>query len=202
VKPIEQDLELLSRAAWAEPTPQLKPLEAAGVPPRPVDQLLEKYPDLREIPSRERGRVFYGKIRADLIAGLPFGIWLGALGIVIVYMPLCTIQVMAAGPLVRRQGLKPAVLLPYFERAFPATVLYVLALGLAGGPFIIRLVQPQLKINLGFALLLYLPLLGLLALAVTSTLRGWSWPLRLLLHAGWLCNAAALAALARRIAEG
>jgi hypothetical protein len=31
-----------------------------------------------------------------------------------------------------------------------------------------------------------LPALGLVALALTSALRGWPWPLRLLLHAGWL----------------
>ena len=32
----------------------------------------------------------------------------------------------------------------------------------------------------------YLPLVGLLLLGLTSTMRGWPWPLRLLLHAAWL----------------
>jgi hypothetical protein len=32
----------------------------------------------------------------------------------------------------------------------------------------------------------YLPLLGLMALAVLSTWRGWPWRLRLLLHVSWL----------------
>jgi serine/threonine protein kinase len=203
VKPIEQDLELLSRAAWAEPTPKPAPPEAAvRVPPRPVDRLLDKYPDLREIPPRERGQVFYGKIRADLIAGLPFGIWLGALAVLIWYMPVFTIQVMAAAPLLRRQGLRPAVLLPYVERAFPATVLIALGFGLLAIPLVLRTALLEVKINMGILLLMYLPLLGLLVLALTSTLRGWPWPLRLVLHAGWLCTVAALAALARRIVEG
>ena len=41
------------------------------------------------------------------------------------------------------------------------------------------------------------PLLGFLALALTSSLRGWPWPLRLTLHAGWLCCLGLLAAQAR-----
>ena len=43
-------------------------------------------------------------------------------------------------------------------------------------------------VNLGPLRIWYLALLGLLALAVTSTLRSWPWPLRLLLHVSWLLS--------------
>src|SRR5262249_16234052 len=104
VMPIQADLRLLSQAAWAErmpPRDQPGPARERG--PRPVDRLLKKYPDLREVPAGDRGRVFYDKVRADLIAGIPRGIWLGALFVLVGGVGICTAQVMAAGPLLRRR---------------------------------------------------------------------------------------------------
>jgi hypothetical protein len=39
----------------------------------------------------------------------------------------------------------------------------------------------------------HLPLFGLLVLALVGSVRGWPWPVRLLLQAGWLVFAAMLA---------
>jgi serine/threonine-protein kinase len=173
VKPIQTDLRDLSEAAWAEPRP---PAQAGKAPPRAVDRLLQKYPDLHEVPAGECGRVFYHKISADLIAGIPLGIWLGALWILICPVPIGTAQVMVAGPLLRRGGPRRAVLVPYLEVAIPATALVSLSVGA------LLLFQYDL-----LAVKIWVVAqLGLLVLALTGTLRGWPWPLRLGLHAAWL----------------
>jgi hypothetical protein len=40
----------------------------------------------------------------------------------------------------------------------------------------------------------YLPVIGMLVLSLTGTLRGWAWPVRVLLHVGWLASLGMLAA--------
>jgi hypothetical protein len=169
--PAQADLELLSEAAWAGPAPR-----------GPADRLLEKYPDLRAVPAEKRGRVLSKKITADLTAGIPPGIWFGALFVLCVGVPVFTTQVMIAGPLLRRHGPRPAVLLPYVELAFPATVLFVFALS---APL-------EHYFNLPLRIW-HLALFILLGLALTGALRGWPWPLRLLLHAGWLFSSSMVA---------
>jgi tRNA A-37 threonylcarbamoyl transferase component Bud32 len=180
VWPIENDLRQLSEAAWAEPTPRGQP--GGKAQPRAVDRLLQKYPDLRAVPARDRGRVFYNKLRADLMAGIPPGIWLGGLYVLVCGVLTGTVQVIAAGPLLRRQGPGRAVLLPYFEAAFPALALFSLAFG------------TSLELSLYLTLQVWhLLQFGMLVLALIGTLRGWPWPLRLLLHAGWLFSTGMLA---------
>jgi serine/threonine protein kinase len=181
--PIQADLRLLSEAAWLEPIQAERPAPTGKGPARSAERLLEKYPDLREVPAQERGRVMYHKLRADLLAGIPLGIWWGMLFVLAACVGTTTAQVMAAGPLLRGQGLRRAVVWPYLEVAFPATVLISLALEALYG---------QRYGNRPFQIW-HLPLFGLLALALTCTLRGWPWPLRLLLHAGWLLSAGMLA---------
>jgi hypothetical protein len=177
IGPIEEDLESLSRAAWAERAPG-----GGG----PAERLLQKYPDLRKLPAGERGQVFYHKLRADLIAGLPVGGWLAMLLLVPIALLIFAAQMMAAGPLLRRRGAHPAVLLPYLERAIPATLLIFMlpAFAFAATPAVQYSKLPPALLR--SALIWSLPALGLLALALTGALRGWPWPLRLLLHAGWL----------------
>jgi hypothetical protein len=103
----------------------------------------------------------------------------GALYVLTVCVPIATTQAMTAGPLIRRHGPRLAVLLPYFEVTFPATVLITFAF--------------SAWVNLYFndpPRIWHLLMFGLLVLALTATLRGWPWPVRLLLHAGWLFSAA------------
>jgi hypothetical protein len=155
--------------------------------------LLTKYPDLRQIPAGERGRVFYLKVRADLIAGIPLGIWLGAIAGLTMEMLIYTIMVMAAGPLLRRHGARPVVLLPNFERAAPTTILIALSAGFVVAEFLVRRM-----VNLAHLRIWYLAILALLALAVVSTLRGWPWPLRLLLHGSWVLSLILLTVLVNK----
>jgi hypothetical protein len=181
VWPIQADLRQLSEAAWAEPGRQAPlPNQAGNSPTHPRDRLLGKYPDLRQVPAGKRGQVFYDKIRAEIIAGIPLGLGLGALFVLMAVL-VGTMQLMAAGPLLRQHGARPFVLVPYLEVAFPATALLCLAYTTA-----LELQYAPLKIwNLSQ--------FGLLVLALTGTLRGWPWPLRLVLHAGWLFSTAMLA---------
>ncbi|MFO0844296.1 MAG: serine/threonine-protein kinase [Gemmataceae bacterium] len=174
VDPVRADLELIAAAACEGR----------------AEAVLEKYPDLRNVPARARGKVLAQKVRADLIVGIPLGVWLGALFFFVAYGTIFATHVMAAGPLLRRHGLSPSVLLPYFEQVLPATFLVVLVAGLTGaGTFGTRYIHaPQL-------LAWHRPVVGLLGIAVLSTWRGWPWPVRLALHASWVLGEAALMAL-------
>src|SRR5262249_49769184 len=126
----DEDLRDLSEAAWVAPAPKEEPPDRAEkTPPQALDRLLERYPDLREVPVEERGRVLHSKILLDLMTGIPPGLWLGALYVLLMGVLACTIQVMAAGPLLRRPGSRWAVLPPYLEVAIPSTVLICLSYG-------------------------------------------------------------------------
>jgi serine/threonine-protein kinase len=191
VDPLREDLWLLSQAAWEQPAP-------AGERPRPggaarsqaADRLLEKYPDLRQVPVRERGGVLYHKFRADLIAGIPVGILVGVLFFLTWSMVICTIQVVTAGPLVRARGARPAVLLPYLERVIPAMVLLAMGSGVLIAPIFLNHYLAALNVDYRRMFLSFLPIFGLLALALAGSWRGWPWPVRLGLHAGWVVSTA------------
>ena len=92
------------------------------------------------------------------------------------------IQVVTAGPLLRGPNPWRTVFLPYFEVALTATVVIGLLLEAL---YTQRYGSRPLQIW-------YLPLFGLPVLALTGTVRGWHWPPRLLLHAGWLASAVIL----------
>ncbi len=66
----------------------------------------------------------------------------------------------------------------------------MLLMGMAPG-FVIGLVflrcfVAAINFDIRDAFVSYLPMFGLLVLALTSVLREWPWPLRLALHLGWL----------------
>jgi hypothetical protein len=99
-----------------------------------------------------------------------------------VSVPVFTTQVMVASSLLRQQRPLLVVLLPYFERAFPATVLFVFALSAP--------LEHYFNVPLQIWHLLLFVLLGL---SLTSAQHGWPWPLRLLLHTGWLFSSGMVA---------
>jgi hypothetical protein len=172
VDPIQSDIHQLAAAAWEGR----------------AEELLDKYPDLRKVPARNRGEVLFQKVRGDLFRKIPFGVWIGALVLLGFYVTMFTTHVMAAGPLLRRHGHRPAVLLPYYEQVLPATFLVVLSFGV-----VVVLTLLGHRIRNGPSLVLWqLPIIGLLALGVLSTWRGWPWPLRLALHASWVVSVALL----------
>jgi hypothetical protein len=185
----QDDLRVLSDAAFADATPASQSISEAATQTHSSDVLLAKYPDLRSIPSGERGAILYQKIRADLIGGLPLGIWLAALFAVSFSLLIFTIQVMAAGPLLRLRLTRFATVLGYLERAIPATVLIVMTPSFIVAVALADRLFADLNMDMPRVVLSYLPMFGLLVLAIAATWRGWPGPLRLLLHVGWLLGA-------------
>jgi hypothetical protein len=161
VDPIDEDLRLVSRAAWDE---------------HAAEDLLRKYPDLRDVPAGSRGTVLHDKLRTDLIARIPLGIWWSMLYILGVSESICIAGTMAGGPVVRRHGRSLAVFLPCLEIGFPCTLLVGLAFGV---PFTLFLSRATLEVW-------HAVLALFLMLALVAALRGSPWYVRLLLQAGWL----------------
>jgi hypothetical protein len=145
-------------------------------------RLLEEYPDLREVPAAERGRLLYHKLRADLTAAAPFGIWLGLFFNLGMGVTVSLAETLAAGVLLRRGGGIRAMIGPYVELAIPGMLL---VLGLSSGAT--RLSFKWFREQPGHLPAAVLALV-LLALAVTAVLRGWHWLFRSVLHIAWLAG--------------
>jgi hypothetical protein len=193
VYPLREDLKALSEAAWAQPGVDDDGAAEGESARRAVDRLLEKYPDLQKIPAHERHHVFYQKLGADLLAGAPFGIWFAVPGVLTAGLLIFTTQAVFAGPLLRRLGARPAVLLPYFERAVPATILIVMVPGSVLSAIliyshVIDLAELKVPIDLLTGLIMYAPMLVFAALALMAALRGWTWPVRVALQAAWIAG--------------
>jgi hypothetical protein len=180
---MDSDLRFLAEAAWVEPAPaaEVRP-PGPDSPRRSADLLLNKYPDLREVPPQEWGRILYHKILADWTTRMSYGIWLGMLWILGMCGTVCLGETLAAGILLRRLGSVRAMALPYVELAVPGALLVVAIHGVVFGLYIGRFVG-----HTGHLLVLLFTLL-FAALALTGVLGGWSWILRVGLHLGWLCG--------------
>jgi tRNA A-37 threonylcarbamoyl transferase component Bud32 len=167
VHPVEADLKTLAEAAAAGRT----------------EAVLARYPDLRDTPTNERAGLLYHKIRADLITGIPTGIWLGMLYIVGIFGGACTCETMAAGALLRRHGQLGPMVLPYVEIAVPSSILICGAFGALAGFYF----------NLFTLHVWHLSMVAFLVLTIVSILRGWHWAVRFALQFGWLLSLVLLA---------
>jgi hypothetical protein len=178
VVPADADLRLLAEAAGAD---------QADAPAR--QRLLETYPDLKQVPPDKRGRVLYDKIRADLVVGIPLGLWMGLLWATALAVALSLGGTVAAGGLLRRHKRVRAVLLPYMELAVPGSLFLIMSMNILYFCFLrheVYLGQTwMLLVTAGVVLVILLPF----ALAVVGAWRGWHWSVRLLLHASWLAVA-------------
>jgi hypothetical protein len=108
--------------------------------------------------------------------GIPYGIWVGMLGVGGIVGSIFVVETLAAGNLLRRHGRVRRMIGPYFELVIPVMLLILL-----GGAVAYRWSTDGLSRH-GWLL----PVLPLLALAVAGVLRKWHWMLRVLLHAAWL----------------
>jgi predicted Ser/Thr protein kinase len=186
----DSDLWLLSAAARIEPAPDPRMPRPAGKPgPGPAERLLERYPDLDEVPVQERGQVLYHKISADWSVGIPVGIWLGLITFLSVTVAVSLLETLAASILLGRLGQVRSMILPYIELVLPGEILVV---GIVGGS--LRLFAGWFTGHTGLLLALGLALV-FLALTVTAVLRGWHWLVRGLLHLGWLGSLVVYAAM-------
>jgi hypothetical protein len=179
LQPSLEDLWLLSAAAWDDPDGADRPEAAGADRARIRERLLQKYPALREVPARERGRVLYEKVAYDLCTGIPVSIWAGTCWAVGTWVPLGVFGTAMGGRLLRRRGgVTWKCVLPYLEGMVPATLLcWGLSISIMlvlGG---MRQTHP-----LWYGALL----MGVLCLTVTVVLRGWHWAARAPLHAAWI----------------
>ena len=176
------DRQLLLRAVES-PAAETTPEAGRAQPPgsSATDELLEKYPDLRQVPRDQWFRVLLAKLETDQIANLGSGILfliflsLGFVG------PLCVGETLVAGSLVRRYGPTPSAILPYCEMAVPAafTLWYVQS-------FLIWIAfAPPVEGKLPFLIRTLACALAPLP-ALVGVWREWPWLLRVLLHAGWI----------------
>jgi serine/threonine protein kinase len=173
LEPSLKDVRLLSTAAWDDH-------EGAGRPPASSarSRMLEKYPGLRDVPARERGRVMHEKVTCDLWTGIPVAIWSGMFMSVGICVVVGVFGTALGGRLLRERGGVWKALLPYLEGVVPAALLcWWLAI----------LVTPWvLGGRLGLPIW-YIPLIiGVLGLTVMGVLRGWHWAARMPLHAAWI----------------
>jgi tRNA A-37 threonylcarbamoyl transferase component Bud32 len=142
-----------------------------------MGRLLEKYPDLKNVPARERGRWLNAKIYVDLLARIPVGIALAAVFLLVFWETLAVGQTLAAGALLRRRGGVRAMLLPYLLE-----IGLLGSLGILGGMLLVSLCAVR-----GEWLVFALGVLGTgaLAAALAGVLRGWRSYARLPLYAAW-----------------
>jgi hypothetical protein len=106
---------------------------------------------------------------------IPYGIWLGMLAVAPTGL-VFVVETLAAGTMLRRLGLVRRVLGPYYELVIAATLLVVGVCTLS-----LRYAVEGFGRNAWLV-----PVLLLLALAVTGVLQKWPWAVRALLHVAWL----------------
>jgi hypothetical protein len=180
LKPSFNDIGLLSMAAWDDPEEGNR---SPARSPRALvrEHLLEKYPGLRNVPARERGRVMHEKTACDLCTTIPVSIWSGMFMSVVFCVPFGAFSTAMGGHLLRERGGVRKALLPYLEGMVP---LAFLNWGLC-----IFVTPWLLGGRLNFPLWYFPLLIGVLGLAVTAVLRRWHWTVRLPLHATWIALA-------------
>jgi eukaryotic-like serine/threonine-protein kinase len=112
------------------------------------------------------------------IAGVPYGIWLGMAGALLVVASLCIIETLAAGMLLRRHGRISAAIGPYIEIALPLMLAVVFS-----SSVLFRLAT----VGLGERAW-HLYMIPVLLPAIAGVLRRWPWPVRALLHGAWVTS--------------
>jgi hypothetical protein len=136
-----------------------------------------------------------------LALNIQLGIWAGMAGALGLFAGLATGQALAAGYLLRRRGRLRSVLLPYLELTIPtfaavimplaalrfATVTESLASGAGEFDLAVLAKREYPVLAALFSWQAQLLLVVLAVLAIAGVLRGWRWPLRLALYAGWAC---------------
>jgi hypothetical protein len=171
------DLSLLCRAAWADPTPPGGGETPAGSG-HPRQRLLERYPDLRGLDSERRARVVYGDVLCRLLTGIPWAIWCGMVMALGLSVALAVSGSWVAGPLLRRGGPGWKTVPPYLEAELPAAAVVLAVFYLLS----VFLFEARMGISPWyFAFMVVLP-----GVALIGVQRRWHWAVRLLLHAAWV----------------
>ena len=158
----QNDQWLVAQAAWS------------AQPEAPSSQLLQRYPDLQQVPAEQRGRVVYNMLMSEQLTAIPTGMWTGMFLSLSLSVALGICGTAVAGPLVRQNSRHWVLMLRYLEIVLPGTVvlgqLFLLAmLGLFS----------TTRMNLPWW---HPPLvLATSALVIVAVFRKWPWPVRLTL---------------------
>jgi hypothetical protein len=139
-------------------------------PVHPSQRLVERYPELAQVPADERGGVFMAKIVAGQVAGSAQAVWIGMLLALLTAGSLALGGTLAAGYLWRRGDGFRGALLPYLEMTLPPTVTLVLFSSWCG-------------ISASFATpingMLLTAMICVSAIMIAGVLWRWPWMLRL-----------------------
>jgi hypothetical protein len=154
--------------------------DATDKPKPSHDALLDAYPDLKNIPEGERLAALCNKILADLIVGIPRGIWLGTLFTLISFVSFGVYGTMAAGDLLRHFGGTRRAVLPYLQATVPGCLLI---LALYQNLFFFGERWPG-STHSGWLVVLLLAAMTLMAAA--GVIQRWPGPLWLALYAAGL----------------
>ncbi len=146
-----------------------------------------RYPDLKGMSRDDQRRILYDKMVCDAMIGVQIGLLRGMPTYLIVMFVVPAAEALAAGSLWRRFRRPWPVTVAYVERIIPLAV--TLNLGALAVMSALAL-RPMVSDDwLGTYQRTYWPMevaLAVLIVAQVATWRGWSWWLRLLLHAAWI----------------
>lgn len=77
--------------------------------------LVRKYPDLKDLSPERRVRVIAAKVIADMVANVPVGIWLGLVGTLVPCMAVAVMESFVAGRILRMSSHPGIAVLNYAE---------------------------------------------------------------------------------------
>jgi hypothetical protein len=129
--------------------------------------ILQRYPDLGEVPPDERGRLLVEKIVGDQVVGIPVGITLGVVFTLAAFGLFGVLGTRVAGALLRRGDSHATVVFAYLEATFASA--WLILLGFLQIFYPSPAQQPWLVLAV-VAALAYA--------AVVGVQRGWRWPVR------------------------
>ncbi len=146
-----------------------------------------RYPDLKGMSRDDQRRILYDKMVCDAMIGVQIGLLgLMPLSFTVSFLVLAA-ETLAAGSLWRRYRRPWPVTVAYAERVIPLAWTLILGAEAVLAALALRTMVSQDWV--GTYQRAFWPLevaLAVLVVAQVATWRGWSWWLRLFLHAGWI----------------
>ncbi|MGE3807284.1 MAG: serine/threonine-protein kinase [Gemmataceae bacterium] len=147
---------------------------AASNGKQPTDLLVEKYPDLKNVPAAGRGKLLSAKIRADIFTRSLAGIWLGMLCSVVGAGGVAVAQTLAASALLRQREHVAGIVVPYLEVGIAYAWAFYSVIFMLFDAWLTE--SPGLRLELTLAGFLMLPVL--IQIAVVQV----PWPLRIVVY--------------------
>ena len=160
-----QDIEMLSRAVWGESESQRLMARKA---------MLRRYPSLNDMSVTERPQLLADKVMFDQTLGIPIGLWVGLMVVVVVIGLPAVLGTVLFGHLVDELGVHWRAFGRYFE-CMPLLSVCTMLLLLYTFPQLVLLPPVWAR----------LLVVSAMAATIWSAARGIRWYLRILLHAGW-----------------